>query len=88
MAIAAGGGTCRAGGGTGLDHCGGSAGLDHRGAGAGLNHRAGHGPKSRAAAGPIAGRNADKYAAENPAMRMKAFTRQVSGTLAALSRRH
>jgi hypothetical protein len=51
--------------------------------GAGLNHGAGHAIKSRAAAGSIAAKDAAKYAAA----RMKAFTRQVSGVLAALSRR-
>jgi hypothetical protein len=88
MAIA--GGACRTGGGAGLDHCGGGAGAgrDHRGANAGLNHRAGCRPKSRAAAGSIMGKDADRYAAENPTIGMKAFTRQVSGALAALSRRH
>jgi hypothetical protein len=62
MAIAGGGAACRTGGDAGLDHCGGSAGagLDHRGANAGLNHRAGRGPKSRAAAGSIAGKDADR----------------------------
>jgi hypothetical protein len=34
------------------------------------------------------GKDADRYAAENPTIGMKAFTRQVSGALAALSRRH
>jgi hypothetical protein len=53
------------------------------GGGAGLNHGAGRATKSRAAAGSIAAKNAAKDAAT----RMKAFTRQVSGALAALSRR-
>jgi len=55
--------------------------------GAGLNHGAGHAIKSRAAAGSIAAKNAVKNAAKDAAARMKAFTRQVSGASAALSRR-
>ena len=51
--------------------------------GAGLNQGAVRVIKSRAAAGSIAA----KTAPENAATRMKAFTRQVSGALAALSRR-
>jgi hypothetical protein len=57
------------------------------GGGAGLNHGAGRATKSRAAAGSIAAKNAAKDAAKDAATRMKAFTRQVSGALAALSRR-
>jgi hypothetical protein len=43
--------------------------------------------KSRAAAGSIAAKKAGRNAAKDAATRMKAFTRQVSGALAALSRR-
>jgi hypothetical protein len=56
------------------------------GEGAGLNHGVGRAIKSRAAAGSIAAKKAGRNAAKDAATRMKAFTRQVSGALAALSR--